>query len=104
MKNALLMPGDSMDKILREWSSYHRSLLARADAALNGNATDHNADVDPASGSRVSGRPANRSESHHNGFSPESMALALALEGWEEANSRLTLLLNGPGSETEYDS
>lgn len=41
--------------------------------------------------------------SPYTDFTPESMALALILEVWEESNSRLNQLLNGRDSETEFD-
>lgn len=92
MKHGILSPNDSMEEILKRWNSYHDVLLERMDDSLHNNG--NNPITDNATQSDLS---------FHTDFTPESMALALILEVWEESNSRLNQLLNGRDSETEFD-
>lgn len=93
MKHGILSPNDSMEEILKRWNSYHDVLLERMNNTL------HNDD----GGDLTTDTVAQSNPSPHADFTPESMALALILEVWEESNSQLNKLLNGRDVETEFD-
>lgn len=92
MKHGILSPNDSMKEILEQWNSYHDDLIERMDNSLHNDGDNLTTDT-----------VAQSNPSPHADFTPESMALALILEVWEESNSRLNQLLNGRDSETEFD-
>ena len=92
MKHGILSPNDSITEILEQWRSYHDDLLERMDNTLRNDSDDHTTDNVTQS-----------NLSPHADFTPESMALAMILEVWEESNSQLNKLLNGRDFETEFD-
>lgn len=92
MKHGILSPNDNIEEILEQWNSYHDDLLDRIDNTLHDDGGDHITDT-----------VAQSNPSHHADFTPESMALAMILEVWEESNSQLNKLLNGRDVETEFD-
>ena len=93
MKHGILSPNDSITEILKQWRSYHDDLLERIDNALHDDGDDHTTDNVTQSDPTLL----------HADFTPESMALALILEVWEESDSQLNKLLNGRDVETEFD-
>lgn len=92
MKHGILSPNDNIEEILEQWNSYHYDLLERIDNTLHDDGGDHITDT-----------VAQSNPSPHADFTPESMALAMILEVWEESNSQLNKLLNGRDVETEFD-
>ena len=93
MKHGILSPNDNIEEILEQWNSYHDYLLERMNNTL------HNDD----GGDLTTDTVAQSNPSPHADFTPESMALAMILEVWEESNSQLNKLLNGRDVETEFD-
>lgn len=93
MNHGILSPNDNIEEILEQWNSYHDYLLERMDNTL------HNDD----GGDLTTDTVAQSNPSPHADFTPESMALAMILEVWEESNSQLNKLLNGRDFETEFD-